>query len=100
MEAKEKIIFRRKARQAILEITLYIELKGYPENAEKFLMRLIEFGYSLANFPGKYPTCKKLTLAKRNLHCAVFDKNYIFIYKVANKKLVIYNIINAKAYNL
>jgi plasmid stabilization system protein ParE len=99
LETKEKIIYRDKARKAILDIALYIELKGYPENAEKFLVRLVEFAYSLANFPNKYPVCKKLTLAKRNLHCAVFDKNYIFIYKLVTGKLVVYNVINARVYN-
>jgi plasmid stabilization system protein ParE len=100
LEAKEKVIFRDRAKQAVLNIVLYIELKGYPETAEKFAVRLVQFGYSLANFPDKYPICKKLILAKRNLHCAVFDKNYIFIYKVINKRLVIYNVINVRTYNI
>ncbi len=100
MEAKKEIIYRDKARQSILNIVIYIELNGYPENAEKFLARLIEFGNSLAILPGKYPVCIKQTLAKRNLHCAVFDINYIFIYKIVNKRLVIYNVINARTYNI
>ena len=100
MEAKKEVIYRDKAKQAILDIVLYIKREGYPDNAEKFLLRLMGFGYSLALFPNKYPLCKKLNLAKRNLHCAVFDKNYIFIYKVINKGLVVYNVINASTYNI
>jgi len=102
MDEKEKVpvILKPRAEQSIVDISIFIAGNGNPERALSFMDSLYEFGYSLSIFPNKYPICKKLTLAKRNLHCAVFDKNYIFIYKVHNKRLVVYNVINARTYNL
>ena len=94
MEKKEKIVFRRKAKLAILDIAFYIELEGYPETAEKFVEKLVRFGHALSVFPDKYPICKQPQFAKLSMHCALFHKNYIFIYKQVKSKLIIYNIIH------
>lgn len=96
---KSKVIFKPKAEQSIVEIAIYIASKGYPETALKVMERLYTFGQSLTIFPNKYPTCTKKILAKRHFHCAVFDKNYIFIYKVVAGTLTIYNVISAKTYS-
>jgi plasmid stabilization system protein ParE len=90
------VIYAPKAKNSIDEITAYIEEKGYTETAENFGDRLYTFGNSLAVFPDKYPLCRFLKLAKRNLHCAVFESTYIFTYKVVNRKLIIYNVIHGK----
>lgn len=93
----EKIIYKPKATNSIKAISQYISEKGYQETSEKFAERLYTFGDSLLIFPGKYPLCRFLKLAKRMLHCAVFEQNYIFIYKVIQSRLVVYNIVNTKA---
>jgi plasmid stabilization system protein ParE len=97
MEEKTKIIFKQEAKESIRDIAFYIELRGYPETAEKYTQRLLSFGESLLVFPEKYPICRFPKFAKRNLHCAVFEQNYIFIYKVIHKQLVIYNVIHGNA---
>jgi hypothetical protein len=56
---------------------------------------LYEFSRSLAVLPLKYPVCKQPKLAKHNLHYAVYHKNYIFVYKIVKKQVVVYNIIHA-----
>ncbi|MBM2817164.1 MAG: hypothetical protein HW421_3926 [Ignavibacteria bacterium] len=88
--------YRKKARIAILNATLYIEEQGYPINADKFYERILEFGDSLTTFPEKYGLCHSNQFAARNLRCAVFEKNYIFIYKILKHEIVIVNIIHAK----
>ena len=92
----KEIIFKPKAIKSITAISKYIAEKGYPENSKKFAAKLYDFGYSLAVFPNKYPICRFQNFAKRNLHCAVFEGNYIFTYKVVNDKLIIYNVIHSK----
>jgi plasmid stabilization system protein ParE len=94
MEKKSKIIFRQEAKESIRDIAFYIELCGYPETAEKYTQRLLSFGESLLVFPDKYPICRFPKLAKRNLHCAVFEQNYIFIYKVIHDQVLIYNVVH------
>lgn len=96
MEKKEKIIFQEEAKQSFRSIALYIEEKGYPETAEKYIQRMLNFTETFLLFPNKYPLCRFSKLSKQNLHCAVFEHKYIFIYKVAKNKLIIYNVIHVK----
>jgi hypothetical protein len=88
------VIIKPKAEQSIVAISIFIGSRGYPETALKFKDTLYEFAYSLSILPDKYPICKYAALAKRNFHCAVFHKNFIFIYKIVAKKVVIYNVIH------
>lgn len=95
METKEIItIYAPKAKNSIGKIAAYINEKGYPETAEKFTEKLYDFGFTLNIYPDKYPYCKHSQLSKRNMRCAVFHKNYIFVYKLVKNTLVIYNIIH------
>lgn len=98
MEAKEeiKVIYAPKARTSINHITDYIEEKGYPATAEKFVQKLYDFGNSLAVFPERYPPCKQPQLVNRNMRCALFHKSYIFVYKRIKNTLVIFNVIHSK----
>lgn len=93
-KAKTEVIFLPKARKSILQLVIYIEQKGYPQGAEKFGNELYNFGYTLNNHPNKYPHCKQPKIAKRNMRCAVFHKNYMFVYKQVKNTLVIYNVIH------
>ena len=93
-EKEIKIIYKKRAAFAISKIALYIEGKGYPITANSFTSKLYQFGNSLADFPDKYPVCRKEVWAKRNLRCAVFKKNYVFIYKLVNDELVIFNVVH------
>ncbi|MCH8317903.1 MAG: type II toxin-antitoxin system RelE/ParE family toxin [Bacteroidetes bacterium] len=93
---KPEIIFKKKAIISINNVSAHIHEKGYPEIAEKFADKMYQFGHSLNNFPGKYPICKQPQLASRKMRCAVFNKTYIFVYKLVENKLIIYNIIHGK----
>ncbi|MBI3500771.1 MAG: type II toxin-antitoxin system RelE/ParE family toxin [Bacteroidetes bacterium] len=93
----EEIIYKPRANRSIKAISKYIRDKGYPDTSEKYAARLYDFGDSLANFPEKYPVCRFKKLADRNLRCAVFEQNYIFIYKTIHHRLVIYNVVHGRA---
>ncbi len=93
-KTKPKVIFKPKAEDSIFQIYCYIAKQGYPERAEKFFNALYDFGNSLADFPKSYPVCRQAILAKRNMHCALFHKNYIFVYMHVKNTLVIYNVIH------
>ncbi len=95
MEKREyKIIYKKSAAISISKIAHYIERKGYPITANRFTSKLYQFGNSLADFPKKYPICRKEVWAKHNLRCAVYNKNYIFLYKLINYELVIFNVVH------
>lgn len=98
--AKEKpeVVFSPKASDSIDKLVIYIEQNGFPITADKFADKIYKFGYSLSVFPNKYPICRFPKLAKRNYRCAVFESNYIFIYKVIRKQLVVFNVIHGKRF--
>jgi toxin ParE1/3/4 len=91
-----KVIIKPKAEKSIASIGAYISEEGYPETAEDYLDRMKEFVKSLVSFPDKYPICRQNKFAKRNLHCAVFESTYTFIYKVVKSQLIIYIVIHGK----
>jgi len=93
---KRKVVFRQRAITKIRNVAIYIESKGFPNAAINFTIQLFDFGASLADFPDKYPVCRKRVLALRNLRCAIFKKDYIFIYKLINDELIIYNVVHAR----
>ena len=98
MESKKiGVFYHVEAENSISKIGAYIEENGYPETAERFADRLYAFGESLLIFSDKYPVCRFPKLAKRHFRCAVFEQNYIFIYKMLNKQLIIYNVIHGRA---
>ncbi len=92
---RDPIKWTKKAESSIIKITDYISEQGYPERAKKFYFKLEDFGYSLGIFPEKYAICRHSYYARRKYRCAVFKKNYVFIYKVVKKQVVIYNVIHS-----
>ncbi len=95
---KIKVIYRERARLSIRNFAIFIEEEGYLETADKFVKSLMFFGSSLNNFPEKYTLCKKLSLSNRKFRCAIFKKNYIFIYKIIKNELIIFNVIHSSRY--
>ncbi|RLD55421.1 MAG: hypothetical protein DRJ05_12965 [Bacteroidetes bacterium] len=98
MGNEPKIEYLPAANENILEISIDIEIKGYPITAEKFKKELFGFGNSLVYFPEKYPFCRKPSFFKKGFRCAIYKKNYIFIYKPFKTKLVVYNVIHVSSY--
>ena len=87
-EKKIRLIWRKTALNAIEDIYFYIAEES-PQNAEIFIERLISFGENLVVFPNKYRTCRFPKYARKSYHCAVFEKNYMFIYKIKNNTVYI-----------
>ena len=91
-----KLIYTPKANLAILKQFLYVLAKGYPKTAHKFYDDLYNFGNNLAKYPGAHAICRQPQLAKRKMRCAIFKKNYIFIYRVERNEVVIYNVVHGR----
>lgn len=89
------VYLKPSAERQITAIAIYIGEKGSPQTAERFANRLYAFAESLATLPLKYPVCRHQILAKHNFRCALFNKSYVFVYKLLKDKLVVYHIIHA-----
>jgi len=92
---KIKIIWKPEAVVALQNIYDYI-WECSPQNAGLFVDSLIDFGDPLDNFPLKYAECRHQKFKIKNYRCAVFKKNWIFLYKVVQFELYIHNIIHAR----
>ncbi|OFX45839.1 MAG: hypothetical protein A2046_09175 [Bacteroidetes bacterium GWA2_30_7] len=92
---KTVVIWKTKAEKSLQGIYDFIANDSILY-AEKFVNKLIDFGHNLNLFPDKYPICRQQKFLKRSYHCAVFENNYLFVYKVVRKQLIIYNIIHCK----
>lgn len=90
-----QVIWKERAKKSLQNIFLYI-YKDSPENAIKFNDKLIEFGESIGYIPEKYPISRHKSYKKRNFRSATFKKNYVFLYKIIDNKIVIFNIVHAK----
>jgi plasmid stabilization system protein ParE len=95
-KAARKVVFLPKAEFSIFQFYAYIVEEGFPKRAEHFKNQLYDFGKSLAKAPSGHAICSQPQLAKRNLRCAVFKKNYIFVYKVIDDEVVIFNVIHSR----
>lgn len=96
MAKKAIVVFMPKAVTVIDKITLYIARKGFPLTAIKFANELYDFGDSIKTYPRKYPYCTYKKFKIKKYRCAVYKKNYMFIYKVLENRIVVFNIIHVK----
>ncbi len=89
-----QVLIRQRAERSIDSIAHYISGQGYPETAFMFISRLKGFLYKTADFPRKHPICHQKSYAKRGFRCAVFEKNFIVVYKVYASSVFIQNVIH------
>jgi len=87
--------WRARARNSLQFLYDYISIDA-PLNAGKYINRLIDFGDSLAIFPNKYPLCRYERFSENEFHCAIFEKNHVFVYKIKDQHIIIYNIVHVK----
>lgn len=89
-----KVLIKKSALNSIDQIADYItnEIK-MPETALRYSEKLIAFGFDLGKYYNAYTLCRNLNLAKRGLHCATFDKKWMFTYKIGSKSVIIHHII-------
>jgi plasmid stabilization system protein ParE len=90
------VIFLPKAKRVIRAVAFRILEQGYPDRATKYSERMVQFGLSLAILPYKYPLCRFPILMDNGLRCAVFEKTYIFVFRMDAERLIIYNVVHVK----
>ncbi|MEO8147566.1 MAG: type II toxin-antitoxin system RelE/ParE family toxin [Bacteroidia bacterium] len=77
-------------------ISGYIIEEGFPETADKFINRMLEFIFSLYIYPFIHSECCFKKFKRRNnWRCAVFENNYIIAYKIFKFKIVVHAVIHA-----
>ena len=51
------------------------------ESADRFIDRIFAFCESFSTFPAAYPVCRFQVFQQKGYRCAVFEKQYIIVYK-------------------
>lgn len=92
MEKEIGLIWKKRCYNSIANIYQYIA-KNNPQNAETFIIRIYDFGKSLTILPDKFAPCRFEQFAHRGYYCAVFEKNFIFLFRIKGDTLYICNII-------
>lgn len=86
------VIWSQQALTALDGLFRYIA-RSSPDHAVEFIDAMLDFGESLQHLSGRYPVCRYPNLSARKFRCAVFRKNYLFIYKKRDHELRIYHIV-------
>jgi plasmid stabilization system protein ParE len=53
--------------------------------AEKYIDRIFTFCENFAVFPNSNPICRSSYLQEKGYHCAVFDKQYVIVYRILSQ---------------
>ena len=92
-----KVIVSRVVVDMIAELRIYlaVELKLSEEAAEKRTERIKTFLKSL-NVPVDYPLCRFKRWNALGYRCAVFEKEWVFAYKVVPQGIIIRDMSHVK----
>jgi hypothetical protein len=87
----KQVRIKNSAFKSIEQISDFVcnDLK-MPDTAIKYTNKLIQFALDLSKNYIAYSLCKNVVLAKRNLHCATFDKKWVFTFTIGEKSIVIH----------
>jgi hypothetical protein len=91
------LVFKPTAQEAIKLLAKYIADEILmPETAMKYIDKLIVFANGIAITPAAHTFCKYPPWKIKKLQCATFDKKWVFAYKIVNKNVVVFYIVNSK----
>lgn len=91
------VIVRPEAAKAITQLVKYVVAEiQMPETGMQYGRRMVAFANSLAHNWPAYKTCRYRIWESMGLKCAVFDKKYVFAFKVIGENVVIFYIKHGK----
>jgi hypothetical protein len=89
-----KLVVRKTVIQSIEEIAEHIiHTVKMPDTALRYADKLIKFGNEIGKYPYAHALCRDLKLAENKFRCAVFDKKWVFVYKVSSTHVVIHRLV-------
>ena len=90
------VVVSKKAQNDLNSILEYIVEAGYPETADRYLNRLMDFINSLALYNEKYQLCRNKIFSEAGFRCAIFENTYVLVYKNEKNTLKIIRVIHGK----
>lgn len=93
---KRKVVILDATVKSIAEVAMFIEAKGLPQTAKKFVDEAFEFFESLSNETITHRPCKHLDWLLMNYRCANFRKKYVVAYLDNSDEIVICDFVLQK----
>jgi len=86
---KRKVTILDTAVESVAKVALFIEGKGMPETAKRFVDNAFVFFDELSNERQVHRPCRHLTWKKLTYRCATFRKKYTVAYLEHSKEIII-----------
>ena len=93
---KRKISILEPASSAVAEIAFFIEGKGLPQTAKKFVDEAFDFFKKLSDNRSIHKLCVYEQWEKLNYRCVTYKKKYVVAYLSLKNEIVICEFISAK----
>jgi hypothetical protein len=95
-----KLLFKQSAEKSLQELSDYLseEIK-MPETADKYIDKMKLFAESITKTPNAHSICKYPPWQKRQFFCTVFDKKWVFAFKIVKNNVVVFYVKPGKLLN-
>ena len=93
---KRKVSILEPAATAVAEIAFFIESKGLPETAKKFVDNAFAFFDKISNDQIEYMQCRKRTWKRLGYRCINYKRKYVVAYLSMENEIIICDFVAAK----
>jgi plasmid stabilization system protein ParE len=87
--AQRKVSILDKAAEEVAHVAYFIESKGLPETAKKFVNEAFSFFQKLGDSRMKHKPCSFTAWREEGYRCANFRKKYVVAYLDTEKEIII-----------
>ena len=93
---KRKVTILEPAVRSVAEIALFIESKGMPQTAKKFVDEAFTFFEKLSDDTIEHKPCSYTFWKSLNYRCVTYKKKYVIAYLSQEKEIIICDFVSAK----
>jgi hypothetical protein len=93
---KRKVTILEPAATAVAEIAYFIESKGLPQTARKFVIEAFDFFEKLSDDRIKHKICSYAQWNNLGYRCITYKKKYSIAYLSLEKEIVICEFVSSK----
>jgi len=93
---KRKVSILEPAATAVAEIAFFIESKGLPQTAKKFVDEAFTFFSKLSDDRIEYMACRNKTWKQLGYRCINYKKKYVVAYLSLKNEIIICDFVPAK----
>ena len=97
---KRKVSILEPAATSVAEIAYFIESKGLPQTAKKFVAEAFDFFDKLSDDRIEHRLCTYELWRNFNYRCVTYKKRYVVAYISTNKEIIICEFVSSKLINL